>query len=857
MSANTSASLPTGPNQPSGSSVSLLHPASAGFDATSIVGVKGGHAEIRGAVPLPMIPGYEIFGQIGRGGMGVIYHARHLELQREVAIKMLLNGTSLDASRLVRFQGEAQTTARLLHPHIVQLYEVGTWGDLPYLCLEYVPGGSLRRRLEAGPLPPREAADLVEKVARAVHYAHEQGVLHRDLKPGNILVTQDGSPKVADFGLAWRVDHDETLTHTGLILGTPNYMAPEQVQGDRARFGPAVDVYALGVILYETLTGRPPFQIQTHEDLLLVPMREPVAPSALKPDLPRDLEVICLKCLRREASSRYGSAAALAEDLRRFLDGRPIAARPMRLVERLWRWGRRNPMAAALAACLILLIGITLVGMTSLAIYAERQWHRAVTGEQMAELRFRLTRQVADDLMAALAEELQDTQDIPQVRRDLLVKARQVYETILQENRADRELCRQAARIHWRLAKAEQDLGDVAAAERLYRAALQLLEELSEREPEDPELQADQAACLLSLGTFLDSQMRRDEARRALGESQELYASLVAASPPPSVDSEQHLRGLAATHKALGLLLRGEYDFTKALEQIESESALLEELTQNHPDHAELQFDLAVNCCNRGFLLRASKSEEDAWPYLLRSRAMLEKLVLGAPERTRYRRELGLLLARMGSHRMSPEHEKEGRALFTEAIALQERLRGDFPKLPAYTVELAGSVYNYALALGTIKRYDESLKMHTEALRLVEPVLARDPQSQAGQRIRSFLLYNRSDMYHQLGRHEECLADLDLLLDDTRAAGLLLNYARAGAHRTRANCRAEHLQRYSEAERDYRRALEINRELEGRESAGARECLLGLIRVLIAQGKSDEARPLLGEYWQAWGWLPF
>lgn len=897
MNTNTSASLPINPNDTSGSSISLLHPASAVFDATSIYGGGPRPTPIT-AIPLPVIPGYQILGQIGRGGMGIIYHARHLELRREVAIKMLLGGTTLDASRVVRFQGEAQTTARLLHPHIVQLYEMGTWGDLPYLCLEYVPGGSLRKRLESGPLPPRVAAELLEKVARAVHFAHEQGVLHRDLKPGNILLTQDGTPKVADFGLAWRADHDETLTHTGMILGTPNYMAPEQVQGDRTRFGPAVDVYALGVILYEAVTGRPPFQIQTHEDLMQIPLREPVPPSAWKPGLPRDLEVICMKCLRREATSRYPSAQALAEDLHRFLDGRPITARPLGLIERYWRWSRRNPSAAALAGSLVLLVTLTLIGMTALAIYAERQWERAVNGERMADLRFQLTRQVSDDLIAGLADRLQDTQDIPLVRRDLLSNACKVYEGILRENRADDELRRQAERLRWRLGQAEQELGDSVAAQRCYRTALVELEELGARHPEEADVQADQAACYLSLGILLDSQMHREEGRQALEEAYRKYANLLTVFPPPSKGSASYLRGLAATHKALGLLHRGEYRFAEALERITSEAAVLEQLQFLTPDDPGIRFDLAVNACNRGFLLRANKSQEDGWPHLVRSRTLLEELLRAAPERIRYRRELGLLLARMGTQRMSTDYEQEARSLFTEAIALQERLREDFPNLPSYTVDLAGSVYNYALALGTIKQADESAKLHTRALHLIEPVLVRDPQSQAAQRVRSFLLYNRAAMYHDLGQHDACLADLDLLLDDARAAGLLLDYARAGAHRTRAHCRAVHLQRYSDAERDYRRALEVNRTLEGPTSAGTEECLRGLVQVLQAQarpteaipvvrelvallrgrsqpeeaallqaeallaslllqeGKASEATPLLRAFWREWGWLP-
>jgi WD40 repeat protein/Tfp pilus assembly protein PilF len=319
---------------------------------------------------LPEVPGYEVVAEIGRGGMGVVYQAWQTSLHRLTALKMLLAGEYAGPQHLARFQTEAEAVARLQHPHIVQIYEVGRHGERPYIALEYVDGGNLAQKLTGTPWPARPAAELLETLSRAMHYAHQRGILHRDLTPGNVLLTADGVPKITDFGLAKIRVGGGVQTQSGAIVGTPSYMAPEQAAGKSKDIGPAADVYALGAILYELLTGRPPFRAETPlETLLQVRSLEPVPPSQLQPKLPRDLATICLKCLQKEPAKRYASAEALAEDVRRFLDGRPIQARPVRAPERLWRWCRRNPTLAALAASVILLLGT--VAVSSSVLYAD------------------------------------------------------------------------------------------------------------------------------------------------------------------------------------------------------------------------------------------------------------------------------------------------------------------------------------------------------------------------------------------------------------------------------------------------------------------------------------------------------
>jgi serine/threonine protein kinase len=319
---------------------------------------------------LPCLTGYEVLEEIGRGGMGVVYKARQVSLNRPVAVKMLLHGPLADAGNRKRFLAEAQAVGRLQHPNIVQVYEVAEQDGRPYFTMELVEGGSLDRRLGGKPQPVREASELLLTLAQAVHASHCAGIVHRDLKPGNVLLTPHGFPKVSDFGLAKFVMVESfpsskdgqahsaarAQTRTGAILGTPSYMAPEQAFGRRNEIGPAADVYALGAILYEMLTGRPPFEGPTLlETLELVRDRDPVAPRQLQPGVPRDLETICLKCLRKEPQHRYGSALALAEDLRRFLAGQPIQARAVGPFLRSWKWIRRNPLKAVTAATFLLL----------------------------------------------------------------------------------------------------------------------------------------------------------------------------------------------------------------------------------------------------------------------------------------------------------------------------------------------------------------------------------------------------------------------------------------------------------------------------------------------------------------------
>jgi eukaryotic-like serine/threonine-protein kinase len=315
---------------------------------------------------------YEILRELARGGMGVVFEARQVTLNRLVAIKMILAGQLATETDIKRFYTEAEAAASLDHPGIVPIFEVGQHEGQHYFSMGFVEGQSLAQRLAGGPLPAREAAGLMRRVSEAIEYAHRRGVIHRDLKPANVLLDRDGNPRVTDFGLARKIQGDSGLTGSGQTMGTPSYMPPEQASGMRGAAGPAADVYALGATLYALVTGRPPFQAATPMDTVLqVIDDEPVPPRRLNATIPRDLETICLKCLEKAPGKRYPSAAALADDLGRYLVGEPIVARPVTRSERAWKWVRRRPVIASLVASVVV---IGLLGLSGIIW----QWREAV-----------------------------------------------------------------------------------------------------------------------------------------------------------------------------------------------------------------------------------------------------------------------------------------------------------------------------------------------------------------------------------------------------------------------------------------------------------------------------------------------
>jgi serine/threonine-protein kinase len=299
---------------------------------------------------------YELLEEIGRGGQGVVFRARQKSLNRTVALKVISLGQWASKTHLKRFRLEAEAAARLEHPGIVPIHEIGERDGSCYFSMKFIEGGQLDEVVRRTPMSIRQAAELIAKVARTVHYAHEHGILHRDIKPGNILLDQKGEPHLTDFGLARLVQTESTMTRTMEVLGTPSYMAPEQAVGNNAAVSGVTDVYGLGAVFYQLLTGQPPFAGgTTYETIKLLLDTEPRQPRQLNPKIDRDLSTICLKCLEKDPKRRYSAALALAEDLERWLEGYSIVARPVSPAVRLWRWSRRNPITAGMTALLLAL----------------------------------------------------------------------------------------------------------------------------------------------------------------------------------------------------------------------------------------------------------------------------------------------------------------------------------------------------------------------------------------------------------------------------------------------------------------------------------------------------------------------
>ncbi|WP_165063410.1 serine/threonine-protein kinase [Paludisphaera rhizosphaerae] len=503
----------------------------------------------------PNIPGYVVLELVGRGGMGKVYRARHVDLERIVALKVLVRDP--DERSLARFRDEARAVARLQHPNIASLYEAGDADGVPFLIQEFVAGGSLSQKLAATPQDPRHAAEIVEAVSRAIAASHEQGVVHRDLKPGNILLTEDGTPKVTDFGVAKLLDRGgdsggspaEHLTRTGEIVGTPAYMPPEQAKGEPGASGVAVDVYATGALLYEMLTGRPPFQspdvVQT---LMMVIWMDPVPPRNLQPKVPRDLETICLKCLEKSPKRRYATALELADDLNRFRNGEAIAARPVGLVERAWRWARRRPWQAAAS-------GLAAAGVVGLAVgfawVAEknRQVNKANTdlSQSNAELiaaNARLdqaraeTEKILDSTLKSLdrhqfglSDQLKSLPGGEALRIEALDQARQTLDDLdaLAPHRP--QVTYYLADAYSRLAAAQASAGDLNNSARSYKRARETMGRLAESSTTDRTLQANRGILGFELASILDRLGRGDEADALRSESASTADQMLATAP--------------------------------------------------------------------------------------------------------------------------------------------------------------------------------------------------------------------------------------------------------------------------------------------------------------------------------------
>jgi tetratricopeptide (TPR) repeat protein len=755
----------------------------------------------------PTLPGYEVLGELGRGGMGVVYRARQVALDRVVALKMIRAGGQAGEEERARFRTEAEAVARLQHPHIVQIHEVGEQGGLAYFFLEFCPGGSLDKKLAGTLLPPAAAAALVEKLARAMQAAHEKGVLHRDLKPANVLLAEDGTPKITDFGLAKKLG-EVGQTQSGAVIGTPSYMAPEQAGGKPGAVGPTADVYALGAILYECLTGRPPFRAETPlETLLQVRTAEPVPPGRLVPKVPRDLETICLKCLHKEPHKRYASAQALAEDLHHFLAGEPIRARPVGAAGRLWRWCRRQPAAAGLAAALILGTVGGLAVTTGLYLRAREQGARAERERERAEENFRLSLRAVEKYLTNVGESAElKAVGLEKLRRDLLATAQEFYERFTRERGGDPGLRADLGQAYFRLGYISGQLGelDKAAefygrmqsvfaalardnpdnpdhlaklamshndlgaayksagrmqeAEANYLEARRLREQLARDQPDDPKYQAGLAQAANNLAVLYDESGRQREAEANYRQAEELYDRVARACP----DVPDYQATLASTLNNRGFRLRQQGQRDEARDCHDRARRICAALARDHPGVPGYRSQLARSHYLLADLDSAGGRKAEAVKGYRHAGEILGQLVQEHPYVLDYQRHRARCLNNLGVAHLTAGELDKAEGPFQEARKGYARLKDAQPRALEHAVSLGqvcGNLGNLSYRKG---RTSEAEKFFTEARDLFEAVVRDHPESVQSRSDLANVLVCLGGVYAEAGRHAEaeaaCLA---------------------------------------------------------------------------------------------------
>lgn len=676
--------------------------------------------------PLPSFPGLEVLARIGGGGMGSVYRARDLVLDRIVAVKTIAEGRFATSHQRERFRSEARAVARLRHPNIIAIHAIGEHDGQPYLTLEFAEGGSLAHRLAEHPMPTAEAAALIATLARAVHAAHVAGVVHRDLKPSNILLSADGVPKVGDFGLAKLMDGDAGRTITGQVLGSPSFMAPEQAEGQSRHVGPAADVYALGSILYQALTGRPPFLGESQlETLKLVVSNEVVPPRRLRPDVPADLETICLKCLEKEPSRRYPDAATLADDLDRHLAGRPILARRAGTFERSWRWCRRNPgLAAATLAAVVL--GITVIaGAAASAVVFRHQRDRALGAEAQANRSRAEMKSVLDFLQNRVLAAARPRDQEGGLGRDVSLRAAiDTAESGI--DRAFRDTPTVEASIRAALGETYYYLGD------LDRASVQLERAYALRRQV---LGPDHADTLHSADDLAHLQVDRGQLDKAIASLTDTLNRRRATLGPDHSDTIGSKHNLAMAYQAAGRIPESLALYREALAR---RTAIL---GRDHPDTLFSMNNLASCSREAGLFDKALPLYEEA---LARRRRVLgpdhpETLVsmnnlanfyrlLG-----RYPESIELLREALDRQRknLGPDHPDTLFSLSNLAVALQDAGRPD-EALPIFEdayrrrrATLGPDQPDTLVSMSNLAVAYEAVGRRAEALPLFEEVLAR------------------------------------------------------------------------------------------------------------------------------------
>ncbi len=711
-----------------------------------VEGCPDGAPSRNGAVPAigERFGDYELLEEIGRGGMGVVFKATQVSLSRTVALKMILSGHLAEPAEIQRFRLEAESAARLDHPNIVPIHEVGAEHGFHYYTMKFINGGNLTAWYRSRPASAgdeKEFARLLATIANAVHHAHQRGVLHRDLKPANILVDAAGQPHVADFGLAKQLCQPRgagILTPTGATIGTPSYMAPEQAIGPN-RITTAADVYSLGCILYELLTAQPPFRAETPLATLLdVLERRPQRPADLRPGLDRDLETICLKCLEKEPAHRYASADELACELRRFADGEPIHARPPGRLERVSRWCRKEPLLAGTLAAL------AVVGLLAFALVtwqwqrAERNYRISMIHEEaarreketarqqwlLAEERFDDAHALVDEFCVRLSEDrLKYFPGTQRLREELLKGGSRYYRKFLAQKKDDPSLRRQLAVTHYALACVLGSLGANAEALREHQTALAVVEEMLREDP-GTILQVQRGKTLLGIALLHSRVGRWQDALDSLQKAQVAFESLTARAP----EDMELQTALAAVLCNMGNLYRGQGKLTQAYTYLKRGLDIRRGAAAAQPANPAFQSNLAITYLNYGNLLVSLNGGAECLECYRQCRAINEKLLKTHPGDPYLQRNLAQILTLIGEHERLSGSRAEAQKALNQSRERLERLVGANPGVVEFERELAAT-YRQLGHLSLSTQQDEALKWYHQGARLMEKALARQPDA--------------------------------------------------------------------------------------------------------------------------------
>ena len=652
---------------------------------------------------------YELLEEIDRGGMGVVYKARQTNVNRIVALKMILSGSLAGSEEIERFQTEAEAAARLDHPNIVPIFDVGEHDGRHFFSMGYVDGQSLRDYLRNTSPAPREAADLARTVALAIDYAHKREVIHRDIKPANILLDENGTPKVTDFGLSKVTDGRDDLTGTGRLLGTPSYMSPEQASGNKSQLGPLTDVYALGATLYEMLAGRVPFEAETTvETLKKVCSVDPVSPRSLNTGLDADIETICLKCLEKEPSDRYSSARALADDLARYLKDEPIIARQVSRRQRLVRWCKRRPAIAGLVGTLAAIL-LTLGPLTVyLAMTAKSDRSKIAEQQQRSNENLDLAR-IAVEQMVEQAEMLANIPQTEARQSDLLGQASDFYGKFVSQRPDDPKLLHEAALVHRSVGELFSLLGRSELSEKAFRSSITTLTKLVADHPNDKTHKLQLAESHIQFGLLLNS----TKPQAALGEVEravEIQTRLLESFPTdPIIQREMgkafYNRGMIQSE--LGKTSAAETDYQSSID-------LLKKLTDASSSPAAAKGphrDLARALNNYGNLLKSEGRLDEANDRMREA----VRLLAGETLDRKGREELAVYHNNFSNHLASIGELDEAAAENEKAIDLLTELSDEFPRYPHLRSELANSFNSRGALAGRGKKLEDALSYFRQA----------------------------------------------------------------------------------------------------------------------------------------------